>query len=54
VQVIGTQGVSIPKSSDINFANIDSQFQKELVLVREYLIQGKDVDVTFTSYLTKK
>ena len=35
-------------------AHIDPQLQKEIDLVREYLIQGKDVDVPFTPYLTKK
>jgi len=34
--------------------NIDSQFQKELDFIPEYLIQGKDTNVAFTSYLTKK
>lgn len=30
------------------------QLPKELDLVREYLLQGKDVDVPFTPYPTKK
>jgi len=35
-------------------AHIDLQHHKELDLVREYLIQSKDVDAPFTPYMTKK
>ena len=34
--------------------HIDPQLHKEIDLVSEYLIQGKDADVRFTPYLTKK
>jgi hypothetical protein len=34
--------------------HIDTQLQKEIDLVSEYLIQGKDADVPFTPYLVKK
>ena len=43
---------SIGHSSSI--ASICPQLQKELDLVSEYLIRGKDVDVSFTPYLMKK
>jgi hypothetical protein len=35
-------------------AHIDMQLQKELNLVGEYLIQGKDADVPFMPNLTNK
>jgi len=48
----------VPKFQNItvnpDVAALLPQFQKELDLVKEYLIQGKDVDVSFTPHLTKK
>jgi len=47
------QGNMVAQNIEV-VAHIDPQHQKELDLVREYFFQGKDTNVPFTTYLTKK